>query len=353
MDSQDRLSLKRQELYDQVWSTPLTKLAASYNLSDNGLRKICIKMDIPLPQAGYWAKIKYGKKVKAIPLPDLKPNGKIEYVLNPRFDKIKVIRPTNLPEIKIIDDLKNLHPILKTAVRYINGDKTEWMDTLLLNVSENNRNRALRILDAIFKELEKSGYIIDLERKLRVRIPMAVDNDIKIQFDLRERTNMKRIEESQNNYKKVENVFNGLLELRLYIWGWDLKKTFTDNPKNKVEDYLPEFIHNMILGFQRKKEDIIEKEAERREQARINKLAEIAQHKKEEEQRKAGILQNMASQLKIYNSVKELLAQIRLKYESEIITKEKLNKWITWAEQTNENRDPIKSLKFLIKFESK
>ena len=47
----------RQELYDLVWTTPLGKLAKRYGLSDVGLRKICVKHDIPTPPLGYWAKL--------------------------------------------------------------------------------------------------------------------------------------------------------------------------------------------------------------------------------------------------------------------------------------------------------
>lgn len=60
--------ISRQELYDLVWSKPMTALAKEYNISDNGLRKICKKLDIPLPQLGHWQKLQYGKKVKIIPL---------------------------------------------------------------------------------------------------------------------------------------------------------------------------------------------------------------------------------------------------------------------------------------------
>jgi hypothetical protein len=42
----------RQELYDLVWTTPLVKLAKRYGLSDVGLRKICVKHDIPTPPPG-------------------------------------------------------------------------------------------------------------------------------------------------------------------------------------------------------------------------------------------------------------------------------------------------------------
>jgi len=57
------IKMTRKELYDIVWSTPMTKLAKQYSISDNGLRKICKKMDIPLPKAGHWEKLKAGKKV--------------------------------------------------------------------------------------------------------------------------------------------------------------------------------------------------------------------------------------------------------------------------------------------------
>ena len=41
------VTLKRSEVYEQVWSTPMTKLAEVNGLSDVGLAKICRKHDIP------------------------------------------------------------------------------------------------------------------------------------------------------------------------------------------------------------------------------------------------------------------------------------------------------------------
>jgi len=56
--------LTRKELYNLVWSKPLTQLAKDFGLSDNGLRKICKKYDIPLPKMGHWQKIQYAKNVE-------------------------------------------------------------------------------------------------------------------------------------------------------------------------------------------------------------------------------------------------------------------------------------------------
>jgi hypothetical protein len=50
-------SFTRQQLYELVWSRPVTKLAKTLGVSDVGLAKACRRADIPVPHRGYWAKI--------------------------------------------------------------------------------------------------------------------------------------------------------------------------------------------------------------------------------------------------------------------------------------------------------
>jgi hypothetical protein len=54
-------SLSREALYEAVWSTSMVQLSRQYGLSDQGLRKICVKQQVPVPKAGYWAKVAVGK----------------------------------------------------------------------------------------------------------------------------------------------------------------------------------------------------------------------------------------------------------------------------------------------------
>jgi hypothetical protein len=65
----EKIILTREELYDLVWSLPMLSLSKKYEISDTGLRKICWRMNIPLPQAGHWQKIRFGKKPVKFPLP--------------------------------------------------------------------------------------------------------------------------------------------------------------------------------------------------------------------------------------------------------------------------------------------
>lgn len=65
----DVIEFERAALYDEVWADPVSTVSKRYGMSDNGLRKICQKLGVPLPPLGYWAKLRAGQKVKRAPLP--------------------------------------------------------------------------------------------------------------------------------------------------------------------------------------------------------------------------------------------------------------------------------------------
>ena len=44
---------QRKELYNEVWTDPVTTVDKRYGMSDNGLRKHLKTLDIPLPPPGY------------------------------------------------------------------------------------------------------------------------------------------------------------------------------------------------------------------------------------------------------------------------------------------------------------
>jgi hypothetical protein len=65
------LTLSREQLYEQVWTMPTTKVAKSYGFSDVMLTKICRRYHIPKPPLGYWAKIRHGYNIARTPLPEI------------------------------------------------------------------------------------------------------------------------------------------------------------------------------------------------------------------------------------------------------------------------------------------
>ena len=91
------IALSREELHKLVWVTPMARLAVQFGLSDNGLAKICRKLDVPYPPRGYWAKLAAGQKVKAAPLPPAKAD-------TPKMARIK--RKVSAPREEISPQLQ-------------------------------------------------------------------------------------------------------------------------------------------------------------------------------------------------------------------------------------------------------
>lgn len=93
-------TLSRNALYDLVWSQPIRALAPSFNLSDVGLRKVCVRAHIPLPERGHWAKLAAGKLAKRRPLPPRPPGvheqialGREQHWLSLRDPEAELAKP--------------------------------------------------------------------------------------------------------------------------------------------------------------------------------------------------------------------------------------------------------------------
>jgi len=51
------LRYNREQLYEDVWSFPMSSLANKYEVSDRALAKACRKLHVPVPTMGHWNKI--------------------------------------------------------------------------------------------------------------------------------------------------------------------------------------------------------------------------------------------------------------------------------------------------------
>jgi hypothetical protein len=125
----------RKELYDLVWATPMTKLAKRFGISDVGLRKICVKHDIPTPPLGYWAKLNFGKSVERAALGTAGDNirDKVLVALSAAMDLPEAAvtaeveaREIYTDPIKVpIDPPKDLHPVARATSRALRSAKPD------------------------------------------------------------------------------------------------------------------------------------------------------------------------------------------------------------------------------------
>jgi hypothetical protein len=76
--TQQVASLTGEELYEQVWATPMSRLAAHFGLSDVGLANACDRHNVPRPPRGHWANLQFGTpSPRSLPPCDPKPPEKL------------------------------------------------------------------------------------------------------------------------------------------------------------------------------------------------------------------------------------------------------------------------------------
>jgi hypothetical protein len=112
--------ITRGELYRLVWATPMSRLAPTYGLSGNGLKKICNRLNVPYPPPGYWAKLGAGKKVKQDPLPEAPPGTAAQVTINPTSPRRLLRRLTRrLPNNCAPKPTKRRRSVIRRAVRVV------------------------------------------------------------------------------------------------------------------------------------------------------------------------------------------------------------------------------------------
>lgn len=259
----------RQQLLDDVWSTPVSHLTKRYGLSDAGLKKLCSRLQIMTPPRGYWAKLRAGHKVPAKPLlaeftgsPNslniLVRKRKQSYLPSPeemdsRLAMVVQREAEQANKIVVPARLNNLHPFVKLtqgALPEARLDQREQPATcgrlIHLKVSKSMQARALRIADTLLKALEKRGY----ETHMDDGGVALVFHGIKYHFEFYETCSRVRYEMSEADQRRRQRgqyvfaptwifVPSGILALQTR--GGCGPKVM-DGKRKRVEDLLNDFL---------------------------------------------------------------------------------------------------------------
>jgi hypothetical protein len=220
---QASITVHREKLYEEVWTTPLRRLAQRYGISDVALGKICRKLNVPRPGVGYWAKIEAGAPPGRIPLPaqasiiaiDIHPQPPASPETASEREKRlqREARIEQFAHIRVPAAIERLHPLtrstrehfkdierkLKRPQRSGPGLRSDWFshpydrngrysclpsEGFNLLVSLDGVDRALRILDTLAKALEKYGFVLKANPEKR-RLEVLKDKEVAA-FELRE-----------------------------------------------------------------------------------------------------------------------------------------------------------------------
>lgn len=374
----ERITLTRDDLYARVWSMPMRTLGQQLGMSDVGLAKHCRKMKIPVPGRGYWAKLSAGKRVKQAPLPPLPPNDSVtprEAIFRPSPPQVE---PSPVPapvaaqaafealvenRVEVAETLRSMHPLVrltaealdgsgKTRVEYLGNWQVHHLD---ISVTKDSLRRALRIMDALVKALERRGWKVTLgpgdDRKSYVTV-----FEQRVPFGIRE-----PIKKVLNDPAKPERSWSGKLytpyqpkyrdepsgRLALVIrntWGHSVSQTWDERTGPRLEDQLNDFIIGVVTTAHEEAERAKQRVADERRRLEAEQQRIAEQRRREAEAARGQALQDQATRWRVSREILEYLTAVREvagRLPGGVDASPGLAEWLAWAEGYARAVDPL------------
>ncbi len=374
---QERMCLKREILYEQVWSQPMIELAKQYGLSDVGLAKICRKLKVPLPGRGYWAKHKAGRTPPRPSLPPLKENDLSEVtvtMLEPPpvepqtlTETERLIALETFPENLIVVEptLSSPHPHVARTRKWLRlakpGDygllHSREQGCLAVHVGPCSLSRALRIMDALIKGLEARGYPVATEAGDERATTVTVLG-IPLEIELREQitqvphklTPAEKAEQKRSAWlylPKYDHHLSGQLTLGIKTWGHGGRCNWADGKKQRIEHCLNAFTAGLIQAAIRKQAQELEWQRERQRREEERRQHEEQERIRREETARFQALEQEVGDWQRANQIRayvEAARQAAIKRDGVIVAGCDLAHWLAWALQQADRIDPILAL---------
>lgn len=256
--SEKTKGLTRKDLYDAVWTEPVSRLALKCGITDVGLAKICRRSNIPLPPRGYWQQKAAGKAApQKPPLPAIPNRHRPDAILlTMRLEDDDQAPEPERPKIHVSQnvDVLVLHPQANAAFTRLQKakptkDGVVKTKSLGIRVRQENLTRVVCIIDALAKEFETRGYAFGAGSEGQGHVRMEPD-EVAITL--------------------TESPETGRLSL---CWDGPLtgRKTWSDGARNSVERHLGHFVIAVEQAIQRLRAERLERERIAAERARLAK----------------------------------------------------------------------------------
>lgn len=165
--------ISREELYELVWSEPMTKVAERFDVSGSYLTRVCTLLKVPRPERGYWAKLTFGKASPKKPLPAAQPGDPVRWSKEgEHFTAPKPKAPPRRSSEKKVRIARNhIHRLIRDAkVHFEKGrpvDEGAYLKPykkLLVDVtaSQATLQKSLDLANDLFNALESVGHRVVL-----------------------------------------------------------------------------------------------------------------------------------------------------------------------------------------------
>lgn len=348
------ITVTREQLYAEVWSTPMMRLAKKYEVSDVALAKACERLDVPRPPRGYWIRLEFGKAPAKPPLPkrgagipeatEINPPAAqpAEPVCEFKPRPVAARRPASLKQCRPV-----LHATRAALLKWspdedgrLRGSKNA-KGVFKLSVTRETLDRAQCILEGVIRACEAQGWKVvpgDEHPKMTV-----LDGEADVDLRIIEPVTVTR--EKHPEFSWQTNTYSPTGVLRLEIESYctiGAPKAWNDSKDAPISDKLSEIVASIgaALAFERaRREQWAEERRCREEREKIE--AERAKAASAERARTEQLLKECAN----WRSAMEIRAfceEVERRVDpptNPAVTEQ----WLTWARHVADQRDPFLS----------
>jgi hypothetical protein len=319
-----------------------------------------------LPGLGYWRKKETGKKVSQPPLPDFSGSEEVFFTVDvSEMDEFGNVKPKKTldyvefernPENAILVPavLSDPHRFVSEAQKHFERAEPDYkmgwlvrrqVTTLDIRVCRDSVDRALRIMDALIKALEKRGISVILVREKEYSTFVQVEEEI-LAIGLDELLRFRKSGEERFSGRERHAYFpTGRLTLKIRSAEYlGCRHQWRDRVRQRLEDCLNSFVVGLRNAAELERSRRIEREERDRQwkEARAQR-EELRKIQKEELER----LQRLETEVANWRKAQEIRAYVSA-VESTIIARDgniepdsEIAKWISWVLSHSDRFDPL------------
>lgn len=362
-------------------------LAQRFNISEVGLRKACQRSRIPLPPAGYWAKVAAGKRVTQPPLPARPPGmrdtvipgaGRYDSHSYRQWSDTELLgplpeRPTFSPDLdtlraeclKQVDkvivprDLSRPHPSIAKILAIDEQRRIKQLGRSYVSLWDAPRftspfeQRRLRVLSALLISLARAGASVRLTGKNARNIYVTVhDTGFALRLD-----DDAGVSKEADEYEPPKTVAGSAMFLAIPSGhGATLAMRWGDDETGKLESKLRDAIAEVFVHAEASYRSTCEHRHRWRIERRADRLNEIYLARLEAEQAERDRLERLkqdriarllgeAEAFQKAETIRAYVATVRDRPSSH--ANDEVANWAAWALDVAASIDPVQSGAFL------
>lgn len=371
--------LSREELYELVWQTPMSKLGPQLATNGPSLAALCRKRQIPTPPLGYWQKKAAGRAPLMPPLLSFEPPTKAGASRPTKTARLRSMAPVSAPAISIdadaaseslsfseddesLDSMRNLHPRVKAWVaehrkqqesrrvenRRRARDVWGWSPPLISDLTARDRYR-FRVASTLFRAVENEGGKIVTAmftgkvtflvsgQELKCAIAEKMSRPIKVAEKAEKWT-------AYPHHHQTGLVSSGFLRVRFDTYVGGRSRDWIETPKKKMATLLPDIVSAIVAAGPFLAEAAREREEQHRRYEQEQAERRERQRQQEIDHKRWSRFQEHAENWRSRDQLLAFIAELRrrLLVEGDATIEDRpLSEWIVWAEERANALDPF------------